>query len=83
MCVEAVPENERSPLPIYYLAYFASLQKDQTKARAYLNQAAGIYKDFIFPSRPEAVEVFKYAIEKNSDDAYAHLHLGNLYCHLG
>ncbi|GAG32012.1 unnamed protein product, partial [marine sediment metagenome] len=76
VCVEAVPENERSPLPIYYLAYFASLQKDQTlvsakaeavaeKARAYLNQAAGIYKDFIFPSRPEAVEVFKYAIEEN------------------
>jgi len=83
VCVEAVPENERSPLPIYYLAYFASLQKDQTKARAYLNQAAGIYKDFIFPSRPEAIEVFKYAIEENPDDAYAHLHLGNLYCHLG
>ena len=83
VCVEAVPENERSPLPIYYLAYFASLQKDQTKARAYLNQAAGIYRDYIFPSRPEAVEVFKYAIEENPDDAYAHLHLGNLYCHLG
>ncbi len=82
VCVEAVPENERSPLPIYYLAYFASLQKDQAKAKIYLNQAAGIYKDFIFPSRPEAVEVFKYAIEKNPDDAYAHLHLGNLYCHL-
>ncbi len=83
VCVEAVPENERSPLPIYYLAYFASLQKDRTKARAYLNQAAGIYRDYIFPSRPEAVEVFKYAIEENPDDAYAHLHLGNLYCHLG
>ncbi len=82
-CVQAVPENERSPLPIYYLAYFASLQKDQIKARAYLNQAAGIYRDYIFPSRPEAIEVFKYAIEANPDDAYAHLHLGNLYCHLG
>ncbi len=83
VCVEAVPENERSPLPIYYLAYFASLQKDQAKARAYLNQAAGIYRDYIFPSRPEAIEVFKYAIEENPDDAYAHLHIGNLYCHLG
>ncbi len=83
VCVEAVPENERSPLPIYYLAYFASMKKDQTKARAYLNEAAGIYRDFIFPSRPEAIEVFKCAIEENSDDAYAHLHIGNLYCHLG
>jgi len=83
VCVEAVPENERSPLPIYYLAYFASLQKDQAEAKTYLNQAAGIYKDYIFPSRPEAIEVFKYAIEENPDDAYAHLHLGNLYGHLG
>jgi tetratricopeptide (TPR) repeat protein len=82
VCVKAVPENERSPLPIYYLAYFASLQKDQAKAKAYLGQAAGIYRDYIFPSRPEAIEVFKYAIEENPDDAYAHLHLGNLYCHL-
>jgi tetratricopeptide (TPR) repeat protein len=78
-----VQENERSSLPIYYLAYFASLQKDRTKARAYLDQAAGIYKDYIFPSRPEAVEVFKYAIEQNPDDANAHLYLGNLYGHLG
>jgi len=83
VCVEAVPEKERSPLPIYYLAYFASLQKDRTKARAYLDQAAGIDKDYIFPSRPEAIEVFKYAIEENPDDAYAHLYLGNLYGHLG
>ncbi|MHC4584040.1 MAG: DUF5107 domain-containing protein [Planctomycetota bacterium] len=83
MCVKAVQENERSPLPIYYLAYFASLKKERTKAREYLDQAAGIYKDYIFPSRPEAIEVFKYAIKENPDDAFAHLHLGNLYCHLG
>ncbi|MDT8300255.1 MAG: DUF5107 domain-containing protein [Sedimentisphaerales bacterium] len=83
VCVESIKENERSPLPIYYLAYFASLQKDRTKARKYLDQAAGIYRDYIFPSRPEAIEVFKYAIEQNPDDAYAHLNIGNLYCHLG
>jgi len=83
VCVETVSENERNPLPIYYLAYFASLQKNRTKAGAYLDQAAGMYKDYVFPSRPEAVEVFKYAIEQNPDDAYAHLYLGNLYCNLG
>ncbi len=83
VCLEAVSEKERSPLPIYYLAYFASLQKDRTKARAYLGQAARCYKDYIFPSRPEAIKVFKYAIEEHPDDAYAHLHLGNLYGHLG
>jgi tetratricopeptide (TPR) repeat protein len=83
VCVEAIQEDERSPLPIYYLAYFASLQKDRTKAGAYLDQAAGIYRDYIFPSRPEAIEVFKFAIEQNPDDAHAHLNIGNLYCHLG
>lgn len=81
-CIDAIPEDERSPLPFYYLAYFDSLQKDRAKAREYLSQAAGIYKDYIFPSRPEAIEVFKYAIGENPEDAYAHLHIGNLYCHL-
>jgi tetratricopeptide (TPR) repeat protein len=83
VCVEAVPENQSNPLPLYYLAYFASIQAEQKSARAYLKQAAGIYRDFLFPSRPEAVEVFKYATEQNPGDAHAHLHLGNLYGHLG
>lgn len=83
VCLEAVPQAKRSPLPIYYLAYFASLQGDQKSARAYIRQAAGTYRDYVFPSRPEAVEVFKYAIKENPDDAYAHLHLGNLYGNFG
>ena len=83
VCVDAVPDDERSPLPFYYLAYFASEQKKQARAKAYLNQASQTHKDFVFPSRPEAVEVFGHAIQKSPDDAYAHLHLGNLYAHLG
>ncbi len=83
VCVKAVPQTERNPLPLYYLAYFSSLQADQASAHTYLNKAAITYRDYIFPSRPEAVEVLKFAIEENPDDAYAHLHLGNLYCHLG
>jgi tetratricopeptide (TPR) repeat protein len=81
-CVEAVPEEHRSPLPLYYLAYLASLQKDQAKVDAYLDQAAKIHRDFVFPSRPEEVAVFEYAVKNNPDDAHAHLHLGNLYSHL-
>ena len=80
---QAVPKAERSPLPLYYLAYFASLQANHKSAKAYLNQAAKTYGDYAFPSRPEAVEVFKYAITENPDDAYAHLHLGNLYGNFG
>jgi len=83
VCIEAVPQTERNPLPLYYLAYFASVQGDQKNARTYLAQAGKTYKDYVFPSRPEAVEVFKYAIDEKPDDAYAHLHLGNLYGNFG
>lgn len=68
---------------MYYVAYFCALQKNASKARDCLELAAGTGKDYVFPSRPEAVEVLKYAIAQNPDDAYAHLHLGNLYAHLG
>jgi len=83
VCVEPVPEDRRSPLPLYYLAYFASLQGKQQEARMYLTKAGRTYRDCIFPSRPEAADVFRYAIDQNPDDAYAHLQLGNLYAHLG
>ena len=80
--MEAVPEDQRSPLPVYYLAYLASLQKDQAGAGEYLALAAGMHRDYVFPSRPEEVAVFEHAVKNNSDDAHAHLHLGNLYSHL-
>jgi tetratricopeptide (TPR) repeat protein len=83
VCVQAVPARERSPLPLYYLAYLASLQDKPDQAKSYLKRASKSHKDFVFPSRPEAVELFEYAIKSNPDDAYAHLHLGNLYAHLG
>jgi tetratricopeptide (TPR) repeat protein len=83
MCVQAVPGDERSPLPLYYLAYFASLQAESAQAKAYLKQAVSQNKDFVFPSRPEAVEILKYAIRTNPEDAFARLHLGNLYANLG
>ncbi len=83
VCLKAIPEAERSPLTLYYLAYFASLNDDDDLAKRYLRQANAFYKDGIFAARPEAVKVFKYAIGKNPSDARAHLHLGNLYAHLG
>ena len=82
-CVEAVPEAERGPPALYYLAYLRALRGDQQRAHRYLRQAGKISKDFVFPSRPEAVPVLKYAVEANPGDAQAHLHLGNLYGDLG
>ncbi len=83
VCIEAVPQARRSPLPMYYLAWFASLQEDAQSARAWLMQAAATYRDFVFPSRPDELEILGYAIRENPNDAYAHLHVGNLYAHLG
>ncbi|UCG48035.1 MAG: DUF5107 domain-containing protein [Phycisphaerales bacterium] len=82
VCVDGAPKGRRSPLPFYYMAYFASLRSDAQSAKAYLARAASAHRDYVFPSRPEAVEVFKHAIARNPDDAYAHLHQGNLYAHL-
>jgi tetratricopeptide (TPR) repeat protein len=79
VCIEAIEETERSPVPLYYLAYFEHMQGQEKRAEDYLRQSGIMYKDYVFPSRPEAIDVFKYAVEKNPENAYTHLHLGNLY----
>ena len=76
-------KGEQNPLPLYYLAYFASLQGKEKGAQAYRSLARWAYKDYVFPSRPEAIEVFKYAISERPSDTHAHLHLGNLYGNFG
>lgn len=83
VCIDAVPQAQRSGLPLYYLAYFASLQDDAGMAQDYLKRAAATGKDGVFPSRPEALDVLKHAVQENPTDAQAHLYLGNLYAHLG
>jgi len=83
VCVDAVPQAGRSPLPLYYLAWLASLQNDRETSQRWLRQAAQTYRDGVFPSRPEELEILKYAIKENPGDAHAHLHIGNLYAHLG
>ncbi|HLB72452.1 MAG TPA: DUF5107 domain-containing protein [Sedimentisphaerales bacterium] len=83
LCVHAVPQDQVSPIVLYYLAYLASLQSNVPEAEAYLDKAGKTCTDYVFPSRPESVEIFKYALAKRPDDAYAHLHIGNLFGHLG
>jgi tetratricopeptide (TPR) repeat protein len=80
-CVHSVPEKLRNPLPFYYLAYFTA--DFSRRSLDYLRQAAGTSRDFVFPSRTEALDVLKYAVAKNPEDAFAYQHLGNLYADLG
>ena len=81
--VDGANKSDINPLPLYYLAYYASQSGDETAAAEYLRRAAGIAKDSVFPSRTEAVDVLSYAVEKNPGDANGHLLLGNLYADLG
>ena len=83
VCVKSVPSDKRNPLSLYYLAYFTHLLNDPILSMQYLKDAAETYRDYIYPSRPETVEILEFAVNKNPEDAYAHLHLGNLYANLG
>jgi len=82
-CVENVPEAQLSPLPLYYMAYYASLAGNEQVSKSCLGRAAGLRSDQVLPSRPEAADVLKYAVSQNPADANAHLCLGNLYGNLG
>jgi len=76
--------DEPPPLVLYHVAWLLSRQSDQESSSGeLLREAASRWQDFAFPSRPEEIDVFKFALERNPDDAQAHLHLGNLLANLG
>ncbi len=81
--VDAVAPADRSFLPLYHLAWYASQSGDTTAARKWLAQAAATHKDRVFASRPEEVEILQFAIQENPGDAQAHLQLGCLLANLG
>ncbi|MCX7426985.1 MAG: DUF5107 domain-containing protein [Planctomycetia bacterium] len=81
-CVDAVPPQHRNPLTLYHLAYYQSRKGDPASAERYLREAAAANHDYVFASRPEAVDVLRFAIERNPGDARACLQLGNLLANL-
>jgi len=82
-CVVASPPGERGFLPLYYLAWYASLGGDVATARRWLAAAAGASKERVFASRPEEIDILQYALHENAGDAQAHLQLGCLLAGLG
>ncbi|MGQ9573705.1 MAG: DUF5107 domain-containing protein [Thermoguttaceae bacterium] len=82
-CVEGTAASQSTPLPLYYLAYFAGRLGRSAQAESYLRRAAGIDRDFVFPSRPEEIEILNFAVQNNPIDANAQLHLGNLLANFG
>ncbi len=86
--LDAVPEREQSPLPLYLAARLQAVQGDEKAAMKYLKEAAKKSSDYVFPSHSEMIDtmgldVLGYAIEKNPKDAKAHLYRGNLTGALG
>ncbi len=77
-CWAAVPAAERRPLPAYYMAYFHSLRGDDAEAAHWLAEARAASAERVFPSRPEALAVLRYALKDDPDDGRAALYLGNL-----
>jgi tetratricopeptide (TPR) repeat protein len=82
-CVNAVPPDGRSFMPLYYLAWYESQAGDKPAALRWLAEAEETLRERVFASRPEEVEIFRYALAENPDDAQAHLHLGCLLANLG
>ena len=81
--VDGALEDAPRPLPLYYLAYYESRLGNDARAAEYLETAAGLDRDHVFPSRPETIAVLRYAIDHTPEDGRAHLYLGNLYAGLG
>ena len=82
-CVDAVPAEQRSFMPCYYLAWYASLRGQPAEVRRWLTQATETNRDGVFASRPEEVKMLKEALRNNPSDAQAELQLGCLLANLG
>lgn len=82
-CVDGVPLAQRSCLPLYYLTWYASLQGDSASVQRWLAQAASTKCERVYASRPEEVEILRFAVAQNPQDAQAHLQLGCLLAGLG
>jgi tetratricopeptide (TPR) repeat protein len=82
-CVDALPQEGRGFLPLYYLAWYAHQNRDEVAAREWLRQARNAHREGVFASRVEAIDVLQYAVQAHPQDDQAHLQLGCLLADLG
>jgi len=76
------PEHYHLALQAYYLAFYCHQTGDNPAAEHWLQQAAQMPCDYVFPSRIEALALLQYAVERQPEDTNAHLLLGCLYAGL-
>jgi tetratricopeptide (TPR) repeat protein len=82
-CVDAVPGAERGFMPLYYLAWYASLRGETEAARRWLVQASETRREGVFASRPIEEVILQYAVSQNTEDGHARLQWGCLLADLG
>jgi tetratricopeptide (TPR) repeat protein len=83
VCVDETPKEDRSFMPLYYLAWYSAQCKDNEAAHRWLEEAAATEKPFVFASRVEELDILGYAVKENPKDWQAHLQLGCLLANLG
>jgi tetratricopeptide (TPR) repeat protein len=76
-----MPSPEKYPLIAYYRAYCREMLHQD--ANADFLAASRMPTTFVFPNRPESVDVLKRAISVNPKDANAHALLGSLFMSSG
>jgi len=82
VCVDPVPPEQRSCMPLYYLAWFDALDQQAESAQHWLELAAKTPADREFASRLEEIPILQLAIAQNGADGQAHLQLGCLLANL-
>lgn len=63
----------------YYLGFAYHEKGDREKAAEAFAEGATSCPDYVFPNRLEAILALETAMTYNSDDAFAHHYLGNLF----
>ncbi len=75
-CVDQGNVLECGPMPFYYLAYYGHLAGDDRNTSRYLDQAADMPVEGVFPSRIEEKTILQYAVDTQPKNARALLLLG-------
>jgi len=67
------------PTVFYFLGYYASLNEDPKKAKAYFKKARNQAPNLCFPNNLDCILAFEAALKTNPVDSRASFYLGNLW----
>lgn len=80
--LEGTAAQRMGPLSRLYLAWFLHRAGRVDEAGAWVDEAAAMPSDHVFPAGPDAVAALQFAIGVPPDDAHLHLYLAQTLCGL-